>query len=402
MVNPIKCDFNTLTHDDKCDRCRKKGFSCSDPVRVDPHRKGLVQNVRERESEVAQNSFPERLTAVNSPVNRSHSAPALSVQDSEQEKRSSRSHSPESHQQVCSGTPNNPTPVDCSPTINHPSSDPGLHTLATGSSTAEFSHLPPSSPEAVNSGASRKSLQPSRGGRIKKQAPLKKERNRKRKLSSDTGNNCSNADVGGQGNETSNKQRKLLPSECPNHIDSTEIGSREETSWACPFYKSYPARHFRCAGRYVLKRFVDVRQHLRRCHTLTDGYYCPKCWAHWDSSQPYDAHIRDNSCQEEPRREGLFPEEFEGLKNRHSSDEARWYYLWEQLFPTLESPASPYIKEGIAEPLELIGQNLRATLASQLPDLLSSYDITSDAFDVSALSRDIIDIIDKSIADMHH
>lgn len=99
-----------------------------------------------------------------------------------------------------------------------------------------------------------------------------------------------------------------------------------------------------------------------------------------------------------PRSEGLLFREVERFKIRHSDDdETKWRDLWSQLFPGIEQPDSARIKEGIAEPLELISHDLEEALHSPLAILLTSYHIPLSDVNVSKLSADILATVEESV-----
>ncbi|KAH8891521.1 hypothetical protein GQ53DRAFT_765070 [Thozetella sp. PMI_491] len=186
---------------------------------------------------------------------------------------------------------------------------------------------------------------------------------------------------GGKKRSQTGKRRKTLP-------DSEGEGSGGEESdpddsnrpggevrepgvlFACPFYKFDPEHHFRCLGKYHLKNFKDVKEHCIRRHVLP-VYYCSHCWTRFEKSGDLTRHNNDDTCTKNRHGpEDLYREELYLLdtdSNRHEKE--RWYEMWDNIFKGYPRPASPYLKPGFSEPLEVICQWLQSYLPEEIPSL---------------------------------
>ncbi|KAH7131114.1 hypothetical protein EDB81DRAFT_130843 [Dactylonectria macrodidyma] len=188
----------------------------------------------------------------------------------------------------------------------------------------------------------------------------------------------------------------------PRHIEEER---QPDKLWACPFYKLDPHRHYQCL-KYKLKRFADLRQHITRVHVIKD-YYCQDCWAHFKRKDNLDSHIRNGDCRGVKEREkitidnpilhGLFPKEVTPLHviSRHGNETDKWYRIWDTLFREHLRPASPFVMEGIAEPMALLAHHGETELQAQLPALLQGCDQT-DQQSVLRLGKEITRIFSNS------
>lgn len=137
-----------------------------------------------------------------------------------------------------------------------------------------------------------------------------------------------------------------------NNSSSDEDGYREVNGvatrcYACPFYKFDPFTHYRCYRKYELRRPIDVKQHILRCHTI-DRMYCSNCWRSWGSTEAaeFNVHTAVPSCDRVPGPEDLLPYEATELTDMvlaGSSGPAKWYLMWEALFKGHQPPESPYM-----------------------------------------------------------
>lgn len=205
-----------------------------------------------------------------------------------------------------------------------------------------------------------------------------------------------------------------------NHVDSSHTDRKDKHDiWpirhseeerqpdnllACPFYKLDPYRHYRCLEKHKLKRLADVRQHITRAHVIKD-YYCTACWAPFKQKDILDSHVRAGDCPgvPEPKKigidnpilHGLLPEEAERLAEipRLPTETDKWYWMWDVLFSEHARPASPYVMEGIAEPIALLARQGETELQANLPALLRAHDNRSDPESVAKLARDITRIV---------
>ncbi|KAF6820651.1 hypothetical protein CMUS01_11522 [Colletotrichum musicola] len=119
----------------------------------------------------------------------------------------------------------------------------------------------------------------------------------------------------------------------------------KELPFACHFYKRFPLKHLRCLFHHQ-KAPRYVKTHLDRCHRLP--IHCPVCWETFDSQDECDDHDPDNCVSRGPSpftdADGITKDQAERLENLSPGDgAAKWYEMWNVLFPDDPEPDSPYI-----------------------------------------------------------
>ncbi|KAK0624337.1 hypothetical protein B0T14DRAFT_517892 [Immersiella caudata] len=149
---------------------------------------------------------------------------------------------------------------------------------------------------------------------------------------------------------------------------------QEERPFVCPYYKWDPEQHKPCRG-YILSRFRDVLQHMRRRHVV--DLYCTRCYMVFDTLLSLEAHEHDFRICPERHRAGIvsryhldrFFETKEHSSRRGTSAEAQWRELWDFLFPGCEGPPSVYVEtpeEEMASDLALFWDRNRYDIANQV------------------------------------
>ncbi|KAK5633658.1 hypothetical protein RRF57_009372 [Xylaria bambusicola] len=125
-----------------------------------------------------------------------------------------------------------------------------------------------------------------------------------------------------------------------------------DTVWslACPFYLRDKERHRNCLN-YKLNRIVDVRLHIVRAHVQPS--HCPQCGNEFQNDPDYaqrDAHIAHcQTVREVIRPSGATSEQLERMRvaamhrGHGSTEEGRWYAIWDIMFPGIARPQSPII-----------------------------------------------------------
>jgi 5-methylcytosine-specific restriction endonuclease McrA len=151
-----------------------------------------------------------------------------------------------------------------------------------------------------------------------------------------------------------------------------------------------------------------IKQHLIVDHRRCD--YCPICYAVFDRAADRDRHIVARSCRKKKQPEGLLvgvsEDQAEVLARRYDgsewtpkddgadmrrrnrantkitsrnvankfsrkagppSEEEKWFYIWDIVFPTTPHPASPYL----SSPLERETVALRSFWQSAGPELVA-------------------------------
>lgn len=132
------------------------------------------------------------------------------------------------------------------------------------------------------------------------------------------------------------------------------LPDQDERLFACPFYKHDPFKYRLCLFRQRLTATNYVRQHLRRYHL--SPMHCPTCGGVFRLQSDLDGHIRERTCQiRDFSHPGLSQVQREALEKnlfRNYAPEERWYKMWEIIFPNVQRPASPYLKDAWIEVIE--------------------------------------------------
>ncbi len=117
-------------------------------------------------------------------------------------------------------------------------------------------------------------------------------------------------------------------------------------SLACPFYKRDSSKYLSCRSN-VLRRIKDVKQHIVRKHKKPE-FYCPVCFDIFEETTTRDDHIQLRACfgRPDPMYDGITDDQKKHLSqpSRGSTIMDQWRDTWRVLFPDVEPPNSPYIR----------------------------------------------------------
>lgn len=126
--------------------------------------------------------------------------------------------------------------------------------------------------------------------------------------------------------------------------------------FACPFLKKDPVR-WRPCYKHELRRIRDVKQHLRRAHSVTP--YCPVCGEGFADDPTEDRlkrHLRLRECQ--PKAfdppQGITGQQREQLGRRVPAtlpEAEQWYTVFDIVFPGHPRPSTPYVDPDMSEDL---------------------------------------------------
>ncbi|WYZ40800.1 hypothetical protein EsH8_IV_001141 [Colletotrichum jinshuiense] len=122
----------------------------------------------------------------------------------------------------------------------------------------------------------------------------------------------------------------------------TKLGGQ---NFACHFYKRWPIRHMVClhhsqqAPRYV-------KTHLLRSHR--QPIHCPTCYESFEARVTYNAHIIARGCDQNPGpcpfADAMSEDQERALGDLPVGDSiAKWYAMWDILFPGVPRPNSPFV-----------------------------------------------------------
>ncbi|KAF9872994.1 het and ankyrin domain protein [Colletotrichum karsti] len=125
----------------------------------------------------------------------------------------------------------------------------------------------------------------------------------------------------------------------------------EISELACPFYKQDPREYISCLMNHELRSMEDVEDHIHSRHRRP--FYCPICKADFNLALERDRHINQRICdlREDLPLKGV-SEDMRRLISRtrgHGSETARWFEVWNILFPDSGSkqPSSPHLRSGL-------------------------------------------------------
>lgn len=177
-------------------------------------------------------------------------------------------------------------------------------------------------------------------------------------------------------------------------ILKTSKGKHQDTEllMACPFFRLDPFRYQRCLGKYELRRFSDVKQHLERCHS-PGHYYCDNCQQTWTKEGPWNHHLK-NGCGGEataPDPDKIPIDKLEFLKKlpRGASDGEKYRMMWKEFFPG--EPPDPYLRDIPTEATSQLRQIQEPTLRhSVLPALLRKHGVDLGRKETQAFVEEIL------------
>lgn len=130
-------------------------------------------------------------------------------------------------------------------------------------------------------------------------------------------------------------------------------------SLACLLYKFNPVEHRGCLLKNHLTSTSFVVQHMLRSHEH-QPVHCPTCGVVFDSREACNTHITQQQCSSQPfDHPGLTEDQLNVLRNpprerRRLDEEARWFDIWDGMFPTSARPESAYVLEEQQELLNII------------------------------------------------
>lgn len=169
--------------------------------------------------------------------------------------------------------------------------------------------------------------------------------------------------------ETQDLEHKLAIKQPRSKNDTSHLSNNPDLSttggFACPYAARRPATFGNCLP-YSLSRIRDVKQHLRRAHSIPP--HCPRCGHDFGDDENRDAHIRGNMCayNDQFRFDGITEAQSYQLSKMSSAKEdaaTQWYKIFDIVFPGQARPASPYFDQILSGEL----QGLREGIPPGLP-----------------------------------
>lgn len=123
---------------------------------------------------------------------------------------------------------------------------------------------------------------------------------------------------------------------------------------ACHFCKRDPRRHRECCN-FGGAKISYVKQHIYRKHSV--DVYCPVCMEQFNDVSTRDQHTRLAACELRDinrRPDGITSQQRDWLSRRmcpDTSEEQRWFAVWDYLFPGASRPPSPFNNFDLSEDL---------------------------------------------------
>ncbi|KAK4452534.1 hypothetical protein QBC34DRAFT_397783 [Podospora aff. communis PSN243] len=141
----------------------------------------------------------------------------------------------------------------------------------------------------------------------------------------------------------------------PRHEDEST-----ERKLACPFYRFNYHQYHEC-GKFVLKNYCALQQHLERKHRAEYEFYCSHCYRFFKTEESKNRHVITASTQHpncastyRGHDEITWPEWSRTFEKRGSNQKtrprkgknaalpsvevAKWFWLWDQLFRGHDRP----------------------------------------------------------------
>ena len=123
----------------------------------------------------------------------------------------------------------------------------------------------------------------------------------------------------------------------------------ETGNLACPFFKRNPTHNMHCLYRNQLKSTSWVVQHIDRYHGPPKKTSPARDSCNYAADQEKQRQTcRTGECGQ--GRERLSQDQLEQLRQQGPhrrglpTEEARWYHIWETIFPFQPRPKSPYVE----------------------------------------------------------
>lgn len=125
----------------------------------------------------------------------------------------------------------------------------------------------------------------------------------------------------------------------------------QQKLFACPFWKLDPIKYRGCFSM-TLRGIPRVKQHLTRKHTPT--FYCQVCFVIFPDGKTLDRHVLRKCCTRDDFAplEGISHEQQRELSRKSNPtlpEAAKWFTIWDIVFPRRQHPSSPYIDGRLSE-----------------------------------------------------
>ncbi|KAK3356348.1 hypothetical protein B0T25DRAFT_134725 [Lasiosphaeria hispida] len=175
---------------------------------------------------------------------------------------------------------------------------------------------------------------------------------------------------GAQGNAGKSDGRRRQPREDNDRPSNLKVKRRKSAPaggryFACPFYKFNPILHRHCVTHHQLGSPSYVVQHIRRDHHM-QPIHCPTCGETFGTRTDCNNHTNERRCSPQPfSHEGITEDQRNRLidstdrRRRLLDDNARWFDIWDELFPLAQRPDSAYVDGEEQELLDVFRRAVR-------------------------------------------
>ncbi|KAK8101134.1 hypothetical protein PG999_011508 [Apiospora kogelbergensis] len=188
--------------------------------------------------------------------------------------------------------------------------------------------------------------------------PSEKSVNRKRKHTS----NVSNTSQTSPSTPAQNHDPMLTVN--PQAVEHVSDITATKTLLACHFYKMNPKQHSGCADK-TFQSISSLGQHLRNAHSPKGrDHTCNACFQSYKSEAVLHAHTDSGYCRPTG---GVSAGDLPSGSHRHDTPASKWYTVWDQLFPRLGRPHSPYA--GNHHEIDQFVQSFLRTMQEDMPEL---------------------------------
>ncbi|TEA17240.1 hypothetical protein C8034_v011569 [Colletotrichum sidae] len=154
---------------------------------------------------------------------------------------------------------------------------------------------------------------------------------------------------------------------------------RMRDEYACPYYKSNPAKYAACLKNSRLGTIRDVRDHVWQQHRLP--FYCPVCKKDFRTASGRDRHIVSRNCMlsDDFPFEGVSEDQRRLLLRRRKNLKPgdQWLQIWKLLFPNRPPPKSSLLKDAVGQEVVAFRHFWRREGETIIHNFLSGRDLTS-------------------------
>ncbi|TDZ40139.1 hypothetical protein CTRI78_v010369 [Colletotrichum trifolii] len=154
---------------------------------------------------------------------------------------------------------------------------------------------------------------------------------------------------------------------------------RMRKEYACPYYKSNPAKYAACLKLSRLGTIRDVRDHVWQQHRLP--FYCPVCKKDFRTASGRDRHIVSRNCMlsDDFPFEGVSEDQRRLLLRRRKNLKPgdQWLQIWKLLFANRPPPKSSLLKDAVGQEVVAFRHFWRRKGEAIIYNYLSGRNLTS-------------------------